>query len=267
MMSDSKKMDGYPDRSKSFICTTSAYTAYTYGDISGVYVMIPLGSAKIALSSVNDIFNVELEAGTFYRGSPHSQSMYRLSKFFKSLGAKRSGIRWISSDSIKTALMGRSQERLLLHWALFVSKNPNELKFKDKELQDKWESFRITGIPERIPSLIKQDLNEMEKEMKEGRFTVEGKLAAAYEFIRQNSHDLYTALATELMDPVKMGLKLIDYGQAVPYDKECWFSGKCIAISFPVFAKILVQLDEQGFPIHDSVKRTWDINTKQHEEK
>jgi hypothetical protein len=255
MMSDSKKMDGYPDRSKSFICTTSAKTAKSYGGLKGTYVMIPLGSAKIALSSVSDIFSVNLKAGTFYSGYP--ENMYNLSKFFMSLGAKMSNSKWINSDVIKTALKGHSQERLLLHWALFVSKfNPSELKFEDKKLQDKWENIiKYTRYSGSILSSTKQILDEMEREMKEGRFTVEGKLAAAYEFIRQNSHDLYTALAIEIMDPVKLKFKLVDYGRALPHDKECWFSGKCIAISLPVFAKILLQLEKQNFPIHASVKK------------
>lgn len=250
MMGDSKKMTDYPDRSHSFICTTYIGTAEKYGDFFGAYVMVPLDGTKIAMSAVDDIFNQQMKIRGFYVGSPDAIS--DLSKFFMSFGAKMNGSKWTDSAQIKAALKGASPEKILIHWALFVGPS-HKLVFKDAKSNKKWYTLNDKWLSGKLSAAQAATISQLEKDLKAGKATVSGQLAEAFAFIKGNSTDIYTALATELADPKQMKLTLIDYGQQVPSYKECWFSGPCIAISLPVFAKILLRLQEQDFPIHKTV--------------
>lgn len=250
MMGDSKKMTDYPDRSHSFICTTNISIAEGYGGSSGAYVMVPLDGTKIAMLAVDDIFDQHMKIQGFYNGSPDGMS--DLSRFFMSFGAKMNGSQWTDSAQIKAALKGASPEKILIHWALFVGPSQN-LVFEDAKSDKKWYELNDTWLPGKLSAAQAATILQLEKDLKAGKATVSGKLAEAFAFIKSNSADLYTALATELADPKQMKLELIDYGQPVPPNRECWFSGPCIAISLPVFAKILLRLQEQDFPIHKTV--------------
>lgn len=53
-----------------------------------------------------------------------------------------------------------------------------------------------------------------------------------------------TGLASLILTPKNMGLKLIEFGNKMPQNKEAWFSGKAVAIRLDMFDKILKALEQ-----------------------
>ena len=256
MMDESKALRNYPSRSESFICSSSLDHAKNYGGDS-TYVMVPLDGTKVAQLAYNDIFKVQFSNDFF---TANADGMYKLSNFFVALGASKKLVDgnyvWINSTEIKKALAKASPERMLICWkAVMYAYVNNSIYFNDEQLTNSFDTILIKHF---IPAIgftdsAKDELDRFEAAIKNGAFTTSETLQKAYEFFKQHGADVFDALANDLMTPKKIGIELVNYGDTLSPKKECWFSGKCIAIRDTVFTKILSQLQQQDYPIHKTV--------------
>ena len=251
MLGTSSSLSEYADRSNSFICSTSKSTAGEYGY---AFVMVPLDGTNIVVSKHSDYFKQNFSS-PIYDGSP--DSMYDLSKFIMSAGVKRSSGDFVDAKEIDAALSKLSAEQLVLRWDIYIVEG--SLKFKDSKLQSlydddleyKYDSTKFTDKQLNI-------LKKLETEIAAGRFTSSAKsIPLVYELFKSNKNKRFTALSSAIMTPASAGLTLVRYGEPLKSNVECWFSGKCIAISYPVFAQILTRLQEQDFPIDKKVSSDW----------
>jgi hypothetical protein len=125
-----------------------------------------------------------------------------------------------------------------------------------------YESINYKPIPPDVSSPLKQfskstmeTLTELAPEIAAGRFTTSSKsLLRVYDIFKSSEDHRFTALSSEIMTPESTDLTLVKYGNPLDKNVECWFSGKCIAMTLPMFARILIELEKQEFPIHPFVK-------------
>lgn len=249
MLGASSALSEYADRSNSFICSTFRSTAASYGN---AFVMVPLDGTNIVMSKHSDYFNQSFSS-PIYDGSP--DGMYDLSQFIMSAGVKRSkNGDFTDAKEIDVALSKLSPEALLLRWDIFVS--IANLRFKVQKYMDMYSDLEIDS--HKFTEKEQKIIDALEQELVAGRFSMITKdLREVYELFKTNKNKRFTALATAIMTPTSAGLTLVRYGEPLKRNVECWFSGKCIAISYPVFAQILARLEEQDFPIDEKVLSDW----------
>lgn len=259
MLGASSALSEYADRSNSFICSTSRSTADSYGN---AFVMVPLDGTNIVMSKHSDYFHQSFSS-PIYNGSP--DGMYDLSKFIMSAGVKRSkNGDFTDAKEIDAALSKLSPEALLLRWDIYVVES--SLKFKDSKLQSLYD-YDLGDTYDSTKFTVKElnILKKLEPEIAAGRFTSSKKsIPLVYELLKANKNKRFTALSSEIMTPTSAGLTLVRYGEPLKRNVECWFSGKCIAISYPVFAQILARLKEQDFPIDPAVFADWNAYIKKY---
>ncbi len=69
-------------------------------------------------------------------------------------------------------------------------------------------------------------------------------------FLDANKSNRLSALSSVLMTPSALDLKLKEFGQHLQSDRECWFSGKAIAIPWKTFELMIPQLIKLGVRPH-----------------
>jgi hypothetical protein len=271
MFSVSTKMKGIPDRSKSFICSTNIANAATYGH---VYVMVPFDDTVIAVSRNSDLLNYEIVTPVF---EGQLNMLFDISKFLISLGIEPVDGRFTDANKINRILGKFTPEKLILHWDIFVSKRSLKFIVKDKEGNiDREASEKIWKLRDEIydskqkllihPLSREKDLKILELQIANGNFSIlSNNLSNVYKLFESTKKDRFTALASEMMTPSTTGITLKKYGESLKKGVECWFSGKCIAVSLPMFAKILIDFEKQGVTIHASVKKDFESEIKKQE--
>lgn len=65
----------------------------------------------------------------------------------------------------------------------------------------------------------------------------------------------FTALCGVIMTPKNLNLFKEQFGSALNFNTECWFSGKCVAINAHIFAEILTELKKRKFKINTRILR------------
>jgi hypothetical protein len=249
MLSASTKMKDFPDRSKSFICVTDKYVATIYGQ---VYVMIPFDGANLAVSKEQDFFHQKINSSIF---SDYPNHMLDISRFLISSGIERVNDKFFHVNSINNQLEKLTPEGLMLRWDIFVTQK--SLKFKDSKFQQLYDDFGAAhNILINLSSKI-DTLKTLEQEIAAGRFTTSStSLKHVYEIFKSTDNNRFTALSSEIMTPESTGLTLVKYGNQLGRNVECWFSGKCIAMTLPIFARMLIKLEESGVQINGYVYET-----------
>jgi hypothetical protein len=257
MLSVSTKMKDYPDRSKSFICSTNKDTARSYGH---AYVMVPYDGTYLAVSKKSDFFD-QLIKSPIFEDNPNR--MYNISRFLVSSGVGKPEFgKFVDAAKIDNDLKKLSPEMLLLNWDICVNFIKKSLKFKNEKFQQMYEGINYKPIPPDVKSPLKQfskstieTLTKLAPEIAAGRFTASlSRVLRVYEIFISTENHRFTALASEIMTPESTDLTLVKYGYPLDKNVECWFSGKCIAMTLPMFARILIELEKQEFPIHSFVK-------------
>jgi hypothetical protein len=250
MLSTSTEMKEYADRSKSFICSTKVETAGHYG--YPAYVMVPFDDTILTVSEVSDFFK-QIIVSPIFTGKVNQ--MNEISAFLTSVGVKKSNNnKFMNAAEIDNQLEKLPPEKLMFLWDVFITQK--SLKFTNEKFQkiyDKIELIDFLVLPKKTERI--KEIKMLESEINAGRFTISSEsLKRVYELFKSEKNKRFTALASEIMTPESTKLSLVKYGDPLKKNVECWFSGKSIIISLSLFKKILLKLEEQGFPIHDSLR-------------
>jgi hypothetical protein len=75
-----------------------------------------------------------------------------------------------------------------------------------------------------------------------------------YRGMQLNKTKRFNWMSSEYMNANTLGLRLVKYGSTITGNRECWFSGKAVAVDIKLFGNIVWQLQQSGRPIHSNVK-------------
>lgn len=254
MMDSSEALKGYPSRTNSFICL-SARSEY-YGSR---YVMIPYDGTKIAILDKDDIFDVGVKnVDGIMRGnvpsfsgvsmSGISSSVMTLLKFFKIGPEVKVGDGYKfgnQSAAIDKRLANISPKTLTIAYEFLINKKgvsgDASILYDDMTMMYPYDHDKnVHALGKLISYYNTHEFNDSK------RF---------YDLMSANPDKKFTAWCSAIFTPENMNMSLKQYGEALPYRKECWFSGKAIVMSLTLWAGILIELQKQGFPVHESVAR------------
>lgn len=229
MMEASEAFKGYPKRSNSFICTTSHIGAKRYGN---VYAMIPFDGTKIAVVDSHDIFYIFFTSDIIDDDISVEDLSANMGRTLAALGIKRETKNgFLSGSAIDAALSKFSPEQIFCVWIEYMG---NRYDFVEEE-----------KIPEEIKDIFQNGWKSKKVNPKLGEFvknnpqflTNSGK--KLYSILKNNTSKRFTTLSTEICTPKKFDTQLKTFGEQVPMNRECWFSGKCLAIKLSLFADII----------------------------
>lgn len=250
MMDSSEALSDYPSRSKSFICLSSRSEFY-----GSRYVMIPFDNTKVAVIDKDDIFDVFVKnISGLVRSSPStlsaiSSSVMSLLRFFK-IGPEAHTKNGYKFDG-QTAAIDKKLANI----------SPKTLTIAFEFLVDH------TGVDSEAYKIMVKDMRYYEPYDSDSNAKALAKLHTYYnthkfktskrfyDLMNDNPDRKFTAWCTAVLTPENMDMTLMQYGEALPYRKECWFSGKAVVMSLRLWAGILIELQKQGFPVHESVAR------------
>jgi hypothetical protein len=259
MLDNAPSMATYPSRTNSFICTTSISTADEYSKGSGARVMIPIDGTKIAVSRASDFLN-ESFALPILGGGDFNQIGMRLARFLKSLGIMPDydGEKWTKINKIDSGLakysVGELTGALTIIYSYLMGDDILDSKC-DVALQ---KCSIVANCDFRKPKQ-RANLAALGKLVDEHP-PVYSNFRDFYKLMSDNSANRFSALSAACINPKDLHLRLVPFGAEI-YDSsvECWFSGKCIAISRRLMRQILIQLLDEGNGLHEKIKRDFEI--------
>lgn len=247
---------GIPSRSKSFICITDRANAAIHGGDDGVYVMLPYNGTTVAYTASDDIFNSSISIPQFdIREEGPEDVGGTLGRRLRSMGIKPDfgSMRYKDADYINREIAKIAPEVVAVF--IFGQQDFYDI-FKDNVFDNSDVTYatkqKITGAfnlahKEPYRALIAQTLKKYESSIRPA-------FKKKIEIVRQN-HDAFFDYIASLMKTSQFEIKTTVAGQKIPYEVECWFSGKCIAIPAPLFRKMLLKMRENGTKIN---KHVWD---------
>lgn len=246
MMDASPSLREYPSRSNSFICTTSLKYAGVYsGDGAGtVAVMIPHDGAVIASTSRADMLTIRIGSPIWPKVSIEQLS-FRIGRVLEAEDI------WTTPDDPKNIdfiLSRMSAEELLI-----------KLLYESISLANKEMHHIMIDMKDLSSELIAKNprYNKLFTFMKNNAFA-SGSVAKLYAALKEAPvNSRFTWLSEQLMTPEHLDLSLHKYGDALDTRAggvECWFSGKAVAVTVPMFVSMLRTLRENKFPIHGSLR-------------
>jgi len=118
---------------------------------------------------------------------------------------------------------------------------PNHIGKINEYLDDSAEFFSASFV-EKFPSTDEEDLLNL---------------------FKRNKGRQFEALASKIFTPETLSLRKIPFGNKLPKNVECWFSGSCVAIDARLFAGIVHALGKNGHDIHKTVDRNFSHYLKQ----
>jgi hypothetical protein len=249
MYSTSTKMKNLSDRSKSLICVAGSIdTAKLYGH---PYVIVPFNGIKITVSEHRDFLNTPIYT-SIYEGSVGTMQE-DISNFLISTGVKQIDKKFISADEINNYLEKFSPENLIVRWDIFV-RYRDSLEFTNKEIGKMYDDFNLFKHATLSPSEVKI-IEKMEQEIIARRCKIySSELSRVYRLFKSTKNERFTALSSTIMTPTSLHLKNRYYGsEDFTVGNECWFSGKCMVISLPLFAQIIDKIEEQGYDVDPTI--------------
>lgn len=247
---------GIPSRSKSFICITDRANAGIHGGDNGVYVMLPYNGTTVAYTASDDIFNSRINIPQFdMRGEGTAEAGATLGERLQAMGIKPDfgSMRYKDADYINREIAKIAPEVV----AVFIF---GELDFYDIFKDNIFDDANITyAAQQRITNAFslgkkEKDRALMADTLKKYESSIRPAFKKKIEIVRQN-HDAFFDYIASLMKTSQFAIKTAVAGQKIPYEVECWFSGKCIAIPEQLFKKMLLKMRENGTKIH---KNVWD---------
>jgi hypothetical protein len=252
-MDASRNLSEYPSRTKSLICSTDFDTTSSYGTS---FVIIPFDGVKVAYGTQSDFLNS-------YIGIPGDKSLdihsvtSNLARLFNMLNSSMP--KKVTEIKFLDSIMAKFSPELLTI-ALTSVVNTSMIKPKSKSF-----NANLLGSVGWLNSIVKFNYKSEEKD-----------ILAIAEYLKNNStgtkdgdfylnlfrtaptNKRFTELATAWFKPKEIKISLVDFGNKLPMEVECWVSGKAIVISETLFAEILVELEKLKYPIHRNVLDTFD---------
>jgi hypothetical protein len=252
MLDNSPVFPNMPKRGNSFICSSYRDTAASYGT---PYVMVPVNGTKIAVAPVSDIFELFIRT-PFYASSPTDMS-YVYGLLFHLVGAPRIKRDFVDAAAINAAMSKFSPAQMAILTLICIDSSTS-LRFKREtdELMLAKDMAREIAYTSRTQSLKSAELKAVSTitdAFLAGKVVKNKILDALYAMYSKEPTRMFYSLSATVMNQKTINLSIVDFGNALPSNKEVWFSGKAMAIPLRVFPQILVRLREKGFPIHQKV--------------
>lgn len=248
-----------PSRSNSFICSTDIYQAKQHSAGFGVFphVVLPFNNTPLAYVKTDDIFNVKFSCpllsiknkGPSDFGSIFQSKIYSIritsekDKGFKSAAALNSKL--ASYDPELLAIAFSVNENLEVRLSRIFDTELLKNKATKEEI-GKIE-YALDGIE--VPKFQKILVGAIAKY----KSALTPEFADKVKQIRKNHDSLFDYIAKTTIDSSPVKFNKAVSGSKLPKDVEVWFSGKCIAIPFKVFQKMLIKMHENGTHIHKNV--------------
>lgn len=257
MMSEALSSSGVPDRSNSVICSTSVEKAARFGK---TYVILPLPNVKkIAYAPTEDIFQTSIRMGNF---SSHStlgppQISSRIHHVLQGLGydiGAWDGGKYTDVGAINAAFAKADPKTLALLWSVFfvrastfdlLGATVNEPAFSllHDMNSDAMDGTRPISIhTDTSKEIFRDALAALKKPEVRSKLEAQRILKtydAVLKFAQENRSDFFTKMSKELMDADGIDIKVVSSASDVPHGVECWFSGKCVAVSIQMIRAIL----------------------------
>lgn len=248
---------GIPSRTKSFICITDYYSARGHGT---AYVMLPFNGTTIAYTDSDDIFNSEISIKPLKidREGPEDFGG-TLGKRLKRLGilpdfngkytnadAINAQIAKIPAEIIAATLFDGDDDPLDTVISRKFFYKTVDSKDRNKELNSIHAAFNTPGTEHGQKTLL-----EILKKYSDG---LTPRFKKNLEITKQH-HEKFMDYLASFITTSQFSIKTVVSGCKLPYDVECWFSGKCIAIPVLIFKKMLIKMKANGTKIHPKV---WD---------
>lgn len=239
MMEKSKLFSNYPKRTNSIICTSRYGTATAYGN---PYAIFPTNGTKIVVSNCSDFIGMMPKSG-FFSGISLNDISYAFENFFSFLGISHR-IKVESLTDIDDKLSKYSPVEILALLSVLnsfrfsIPNFPNNLKALYQ--------FNVFTNRDYIIDKLKTYV-EWIKEHGVGEGSFEQVLKAL-------EHKKSFSAFCDQLTPENLDLKLVNPGDKIKDDVECWFSGKAVIIPIKEFSQILHQLKQQNVGISQTYK-------------
>lgn len=251
MMATSDSMQEYPSRGKSLICSTSYGEAENYG---WVYVLVPFDETEVAVSSKHDIFAQQVST-PIYKGDLQDISA-DYSHFFSSVIGTDTKV-FNDAALLNKSLSKFSAEELVLMFD--IQNYGKDIEFVSPENKQKYDY--LARVPEKFKlganEVAMAKIKELANVMKNPKtFKAVDASAGLYNLLKKsNSSSRFTAIASTICTPKNLKLSLKTFGENLPENKECWFSGPCFAIPAYLFAEMLKQINDKNIvKLHSTAK-------------
>lgn len=252
LMDNSSALSGYPSRSNSFICTSAYHYAAEFGD---VYVMIPVDGTRVAVADSDDFFGTHMNTGAFRNHSIQDLSEI-LGLLFGKLGAKPSSGKFTNMQAVNEAMSKFTPLEIAFIYTFGVHDEDMfnlDLANIPDEVEEAFDyiNLRLGPSYNTVDSKQLQAIRTIIEYAQKNNKKIQDRTAKAlYDSLKAAPQDARgTALASSVMTPKSLQLKLVNFGQPIPFNQECWFSGRCVAIAEWAFADILHEMKKRGFKV------------------
>ena len=266
MFDTSESMADVPSRSSSFICSTSKFTASEIS--SNVYAMIPVDNTMVAVSSVPDVFSVKMPAEWAWDSNylPGVEDFCTsLEDFFLCFAKSKSG-KFTDSNALNSAMAKFTPEEILVIHSVIRPESDLELKNPSEEdafmFQDLIDRITPNSVISGNAKIIANISHIAKKYIATGKFEKTSTNAKSLlSILRSNPSKPFTALSNYAADKPRLKITTVKFGQKVEYDKECWFTGKCVAIPIDLFIEIAQEMYDLGIPVGNRTINYCDVYT------
>ena len=251
MFDTSESMSDVPSRSNSFICSSKKDSA---GETSwqNLYAMVPVNGTTVAVSNVDDIFSLSLPTEWVWDETTGIENFcLYFDDFFKCFVEPKNG-KYTDAEALNKAMAEFTPEQLTVILDLAIGNVDIELKNATDKEYDDFEKInsKFPSMGLSYPGAVNKISYFAKKFIATGEFwSHEGQSENFLKIIRTNPSKPFTAISNFIANKKKMKITTVPYGTKLPYDSECWFSGKCVAIPIPLFDQILSQLHKQKVKI------------------
>ena len=256
MFDVSKSMADVPSRSSSFICSTSIATVSAMG--GSMYAIVPLDGTTIAVSSDDDIFETSIPIYFNWNNTTTVEFFgKRHSDFFQSFVPMTNG-KFVDAEELNIAMSKFTPEEQLIIYDQFyesirlATSNKNE----NREFYSMRAEISYTNLKKPdFAALLSKFAKEFIVTGKYALFNTKEGHKDLLKILRANPSKPFTGIANQIADKKKLKISTVKYGEKLPYNKECWFSGKCVAIPAPLWLDIIREMEKQNMPIYPSMVR------------
>lgn len=252
MFDASELMGDVPSRSSSFICSSNLHDAIEVS--RNTYAMIPVDGTVVAECSADDIFGVKLPVDWVWDDYTLGVELFceTLEPFFECfVNAKND--KFTDINALNTSMAKYTPEEIVvIHDAI----RGGDLHFDDMSRED--EEMFINFTDSIRPNSFRTGSEKLKKDIRyiAEKYVATGKMKKSsttakglLDILRKNPSEPFTALSNYVTDPSKLKITVKKFGENLTSNRECWFSGKCVAIPTVVFNEIVQEMFDMGMPV------------------
>lgn len=228
-----------PSRSNSLICSTDHGTADSFSH-GAAYAIFPYDGTQVAISDSADFFAQKIKSTLFDSDDSVTGVTDYLTEVMNAFGFKDS--KFDDLDALDARLAAIEANKFAFLAAIHVPKLDYNIRRhviigktpKGQKLsQNALDSYRYDYVANHggQADMMRREIFEL---VKSGDYAYKKEFAKFFNiFAGLNSKKRFTGMAALIFTAVAPGGKVVSAGGAAlkARDKECWFSGECIAIS------------------------------------